>query len=130
MSRELRPDRRLVNNNFEGYKLDANNLNSLVKPLVTKVYNVKRDPNKFTYNYIKHQLMHNHLFYNQWDDSVYFIDENLNITLVSKEGKVSFNNIVQFYVFRWPIVRRIGFKRKNVTKGCPVFSLGTGNVQR
>ena len=86
MSRELRPAKRLINGNFEGYKLDPNGLKQISKPLVAKVHQVKRDPNKFTYNYIKQQLMHNNLFYNQWDDSVYFVDESYNITLVKNEN--------------------------------------------
>ena len=89
MSRELRPDRRLINNDFQGYKLDVNGLESYRKPLVTKVCRVERDPNKFTFNYVKQQLMHNHLFYNQWDDSIYFVDENFNITLVELAENVN-----------------------------------------
>ena len=98
MSRELRPAKRLVNSNFEGYKLDPNGLKQTSKPLVTKVHHVKRDPNKFTFNYIKQQLMHNNLFYNQWDDSVYFVDENYNVTLIEKRNV---SVVVKMIVISW-----------------------------
>jgi len=85
----LRPDRKLINNDFEGYKLNSNGLETFTKSLVTNITHMKQDANKFTYNYIRQQLMQNNLFYNQWTDLVYFVDENLNITAIELEKVIS-----------------------------------------
>ena len=87
---ELRVERNLLNNSFEGYKLNSNGLNITGKPLLTKVHNPEQDPNNFTFNYTRQQLMQNHLFYNQWNDSVYLVDENLNVVLLSSETVMFF----------------------------------------
>ena len=83
--RELRPKRSLINSDFEGYKLNTNGLKQTSKTLLSRVHQVKRDPNKFTFNYVKRQLIHNHLFYNQWSNDIFFVDENFNIILVKAE---------------------------------------------
>lgn len=97
MESELRPERILLNDTFEGYKLNPSGLETLSKALVTKVHNPQRDPSLFTYNYTKQQVMQNHLFYNKWNDSVYFVEENLNVAalILSEKGDVSSTTVLQ-----------------------------------
>ncbi|XP_066927339.1 nudC domain-containing protein 1-like [Clytia hemisphaerica] len=116
--RALRPKRSLINSDFEGYKLNTDGLKATSKPLLSKVYQVKRDPNKFTFNYVKRQLMHNHLFFNQWSNDIFFVDENLNIVLIQAE-KAEF----QYYT-----VAKLESHGEDLNSFSPTISFPTENL--
>ncbi|XP_045487658.1 nudC domain-containing protein 1 [Pieris rapae] len=85
---ELRPNRRLLDHEFEGYKL---NLNALPQHVLELTSNVDRlFPGEVQYSYVHAKLfaLHNHLIVDYWDHAFnfYYIDKNQQVRNTSFES--------------------------------------------
>eukprot|EP00058_Branchiostoma_floridae_P026828 XP_002612319.1 hypothetical protein BRAFLDRAFT_80065 [Branchiostoma floridae] len=71
----LKPDRALIDANFDGYKLSLEPLPQYTVSLSTGIHDVKLDEEEYTYQHIRAFGIHNHLALDQWNpDSVYYVD--------------------------------------------------------
>lgn len=81
---ELRPDRSLLNPDFNGYKLSLEKNPILKKEFETSVDRVL--PNSEQYSLLHARLfgLHNHIFTDQfYENTIYFVDKNWNIQKIS-----------------------------------------------
>ncbi|KAI8504358.1 NudC domain-containing protein 1 [Branchiostoma belcheri] len=71
----LKPDRALIDANFDGYKLSLDPLPQYAVNLDTGIDDVKLNEEEYTYQHIRAFGIHNHLTLDQWNpDSVYYVD--------------------------------------------------------
>ncbi|CAK1599273.1 unnamed protein product [Parnassius mnemosyne] len=86
---ELRPDRRLLNHEFEGYKLNLQALPQFTYDLSVPVDKVYPDEIQYSFVHAKLFALHNHLVLDNWDYSYayYYIDKKLQVR------KISFDSI-------------------------------------
>ena len=89
---DLKVNRQLINTLFNGYKL-ANEQLHTASVDVPAIDEGAKNSSHFSYAYSKATQLHNHLYKNPWDNSVYFIDQDLNIQRVT-HNKVNFFNFV------------------------------------
>ena len=89
---DLKVNRQLINTLFHGYKLASEQLHtaSVDVPAIDEGAN---NSSHFSYAYSKATQLHNHLYKKPWANSVYFIDQDLDIQRVT-HNKVKFLNFV------------------------------------
>ena len=93
----LRPDRSLLDPQFEGYKLSANPLNVSSTTLVSAVNDVTlRDEVLISFQHMRAFANLNHLVLDSWTeggktDAVYFVDENYDIQRAAVEVRITFS---------------------------------------
>uniref|UniRef100_A0A2A4JWX4 NudC domain-containing protein 1 n=1 Tax=Heliothis virescens TaxID=7102 RepID=A0A2A4JWX4_HELVI len=98
---ELRPNRRLLDHDFEGYKLNLQALPHFSHDLVTPVDRVYPDEVQYSFVHAKLFALHNHLVLDYWDYSLnyYYIDKEQKIRHVSFEStNQTFHNDVVYDV--------------------------------
>ncbi|CAG9770573.1 unnamed protein product [Ceutorhynchus assimilis] len=78
---ELKPDRLLMDSNFEGYKLSLEELESSHKNLETPVDKTHLNSSQYGLLHAKLFGLHNHLIGDKYDNysSVYYVDQQFNI---------------------------------------------------
>lgn len=91
---ELRPNRSLLNPNFEGYKLSLEKIPIYKHELESSIEKIL--PNNEQYSLLHARLfgLHNHLYYDHFntESNIYFIDNNwnvLNIVINNETGRLS-----------------------------------------
>lgn len=91
---DLRPNKSLLNNTFDGYKLAVDRLSVNSLPLISSVDRTSTNPNKFSYAYVRSHEMRNHLYLDTWSGCVYFVDSDRRI------NSVHFDEVCcSFYLF-------------------------------
>ena len=65
----FKPDRRLLNVNFEGYKLSESLLSHVSVELADEVQVAKLKDEDYSYQHMRAYSLHNHLAVNPYDDS-------------------------------------------------------------
>lgn len=65
----FKPDRRLLNVNFEGYKLSESLLSHVSAELAEEVQVAKLKDEDYSYQHMRAYSLHNHLAVNPYDDS-------------------------------------------------------------
>lgn len=85
---ELRPDRRLLDPEFEGYKLNLQELPHYSHELVAPVDRVYPDEVQYSFIHAKLFALHNHLVLDQWDYNFnyYYIDDKQQVRRVTFES--------------------------------------------
>lgn len=85
---ELRPNRRLLDHEFEGYKLNLQALPHYSLELVTPVDRILPDDAYYSFVHAKIFALHNHLILDHWDHatSFYYIDNKQQIKHVTFEN--------------------------------------------
>ncbi|KAG6457747.1 nudC domain-containing protein 1 [Manduca sexta] len=85
---ELRPNRRLLDHEFEGYKLNLHSLPHYSLELPAPVDKVYPDEVQYSFVHAKLFALHNHLVLDYWDHSYnyYYIDNKQQIRLVTFEN--------------------------------------------
>ncbi|XP_052232848.1 nudC domain-containing protein 1-like [Dreissena polymorpha] len=79
-SMELKPDRDLLNPNFEGYKLSLDKQPIYTSNLENVLYAVELQDDQFSYHHAKLLGNHNHLMVDPWvRDNVYLVDKLWNV---------------------------------------------------
>lgn len=83
---ELRPNRSLLDPNFNGYKLSLDKNPVWKRDLLISVDRVL--PNSDQYSYLHARLfgLHNHLFTDCYNDAVYFVDKNWGVQKVALDS--------------------------------------------
>jgi hypothetical protein len=77
---DLRPNRSLLNSDFDGYKLSLRQIPTVTEQLETPVDRLVPDINQYSLLHAKLYALHNHLIGESGDsESVYFIDKELNV---------------------------------------------------
>lgn len=91
---ELRPDRRLLDHDFEGYKLNLQALPHFSYELDSPVDRVYPDEGQYSFIHAKLFALHNHLILDYWDYSYkyYYIDKNQQVRRVTFENNRTFRN--------------------------------------
>ncbi|KAL0850645.1 hypothetical protein ABMA28_012398 [Loxostege sticticalis] len=97
---ELRPDRRLLNHDFEGYKLNLQALPHFSCGLPSPVNRVYPDEVQYSFIHAKLFALHNHLILDYWDYShkYYYIDKKWQVCRVSFETNHTFQNTVVYVI--------------------------------
>ncbi|CAG9120232.1 unnamed protein product [Plutella xylostella] len=82
---ELRPDRRFMDINFEGYKLNLNPLPHWVRTLSTPVDRVYPDEVQYSFVHAKLFALHNHLVPDLWDHgfTFYYVDSKQQVRRIA-----------------------------------------------
>lgn len=85
---DLRPDRQLLDHNFEGYKLNLQSLPHHSYDLESRVERLYPDEEQCSYPHAELFLLHNHLVLDFWDYSFnyYYIDNNRIVRHISFES--------------------------------------------
>lgn len=85
---ELRPNRRLLDHNFEGYKLNLQALPHYVHELASPVDRVFPDEVQYSFVHAKLFALHNHLILDHWDYSFsyFYIDSSQKVKHVTFEN--------------------------------------------
>ena len=78
--KDLRPNPRLLNHKFNGYKLAPTKLEDASLSLLNPVHEASHEGNQYSYLYTRCRGMHNHLYHDTYNSAVYFIDAQLNVT--------------------------------------------------
>ncbi|RVE48450.1 hypothetical protein evm_006886 [Chilo suppressalis] len=95
---DLRPNHRLLNHEFEGYKLSLQALPHFKYDLVSPVDRMFPDEVQFSFIHAKLFALHNHLILDYWDYSYnfYFIDNKQQVRQVTFENTTNTfdNNVV------------------------------------
>ncbi|XP_076272197.1 nudC domain-containing protein 1 isoform X2 [Rhynchophorus ferrugineus] len=78
---ELKPDRLLLDSNFDGYRLSLEEIRISRKELQAPVEKILLNSTQYSFLHAKLFGLHNHLFADRYDDfnSVYFVDKNRNV---------------------------------------------------
>ncbi|XP_073947827.1 nudC domain-containing protein 1 [Choristoneura fumiferana] len=86
---DLRPDRRLLDHEFEGYKLNLQALPHFSFELATRVDRVFPDEIQYSFIHAKLFALHNHLIPDQWDytHSYFYIDRKQQVRHLSFESE-------------------------------------------
>lgn len=98
---ELRPNRRLLDHDFQGYKLNLQALPHFSHELVAPVDRVYPDEVQYSFVHAKLFALHNHLILDYWDYSLnyYYIDKQQKVRHVSFEStNHTFHNDVVYDV--------------------------------
>lgn len=98
---ELRPNRRLLDHEFEGYKLNLQALPHYTHDLVSAVDKLYPDEVQFSFVHAKLFALHNHVVSDDWDYSYncYYIDKKQQVRLVTFEAtNHTFQNTVVYDV--------------------------------
>ncbi|KAJ0180851.1 hypothetical protein K1T71_002936 [Dendrolimus kikuchii] len=98
---ELRPDRRLLDHDFEGYKLNLQALPHYTHKLTAPVDRVYPDEIQYSFVHAKLFALHNHLVLDYWDYSFsyYYIDSKQQVRHVSFEStNHTFQNTIVYDV--------------------------------
>ncbi|CAG9783373.1 unnamed protein product [Diatraea saccharalis] len=98
---DLRPNRRLLDHDFEGYKLNLQALPHFKFDLVSPVDRLFPDEVQFSFIHAKLFALHNHLVMDYWDYSYnfYYIDKKQQVRQISFENTTnSFENNVVYDV--------------------------------
>ena len=73
----FKPNRALLNVNFDGYKLSQDAMICVNQPLGSAVKVVPLKEEQFSYQHVRTFITHNHLAKNPWEDrSVYWYGED------------------------------------------------------
>lgn len=95
---ELRPNRRLLDHDFEGYKLNLQALPHFSHDLLAPVDRVYPDEVQYSFVHAKLFALHNHLVLDYWDYSLnyYYIDKKQQVRHISFENtnQTFQNNVV------------------------------------
>lgn len=85
---ELRPNRRLLDHDFEGYKLNLQALPHFSHELLAPVDRVYPDETQYSFIHAKLFALHNHLVLDYWDYSLnyYYIDKKQQVRHVTFEN--------------------------------------------
>lgn len=85
---ELRPNRRLLDHDFEGYKLNLQALPHYTQELVSPVDRLYPDEVQYSFIHAKLFALHNHLVLDYWDYSFnyYYIDVRQQVRYVTFEN--------------------------------------------
>ena len=87
---ELRPNRALLNSNFDGYKLSLAQIPTVTKELKVPVDRLVPDINQYSLLHAKLYALHNHLVGESDDsESIYFIDKDLHVQKFTIEALTS-----------------------------------------
>lgn len=74
---EMRPDRSLLDPNFEGYKLSLESMSKLRQPLAQKPDRVVPSEDQYSFMHAHIFSMHNHLVPDPWEsNAAYYVDAN------------------------------------------------------
>lgn len=129
---ELRPNRRLLNHDFEGYKLNLQALPHFLCELTSPVDRVYPDEVQYSFIHAKLFALHNHLVLDYWDYSYsfYYIDKKQQVRQVTFENNVEFCNK---FVYEVPskVERKSGHFNLCLAFPSPttvVVSDGAGNI--
>ncbi|KAM3956588.1 nudC domain-containing protein 1 [Aphomia sociella] len=98
---EIRPDRRLLDHEFEGYKLNLQALPHYVHNLTSPADRVYPDEIQYSFIHAKLFALHNHLVLDHWDYSFnyYYIDKKQQVRHVTFDNiNRSFQNNVVYDV--------------------------------
>lgn len=98
---ELRPNRRLLDHEFEGYKLNLHALPHYIHELVSPVDKLYPDEVQYSFVHAKLFALHNHLVSDDWDYSYncYYIDNKQQVRRVTFEStNHTFQNMVVYDV--------------------------------
>lgn len=77
---ELRPNKKLLDANFSGYKLSLDSIPVYRHSVDDGVDRVLASDDQYSFLHVRVFLLHNHLFGDPWNDScVYFVDKSWNI---------------------------------------------------
>lgn len=112
---DLRPNKSLLNNTFDGYKLAVDRLSVNSLPLISSVDRTSTNPNKFSYAYVRSHEMRNHLYLDTWSGCVYFVDSDRRINSVHFDESGTHQTLYQ--VFTMPQQTDV----KNDSFGCSMF---------
>ncbi|KAL4713556.1 hypothetical protein ACJJTC_006144 [Scirpophaga incertulas] len=96
---DMRPDRRLLDHEFEGYKLNLQALPRFEYNLVSPVDRVYANDVQYSFVHAKLFALHNHLVLDHWDYSFnyYYIDKKQQvIRIIFDNTKNSFHNSVVY----------------------------------
>ncbi|XP_045504100.1 nudC domain-containing protein 1 [Colias croceus] len=85
---ELRPNRRLLDHEFEGYKLNLNALAQHSLELISPVDRLYPDEVQFSFVHAKLFALHNHLIIDHWDHAFnyYYIDNKQQVRNITFEN--------------------------------------------
>ncbi|XP_063374095.1 nudC domain-containing protein 1 [Cydia amplana] len=98
---DLRPDRRLLDHEFEGYKLNLQALPHYSHELTSRVDRVFPDDVQYSFIHAKLFALHNHLVADKWDytHSFYYIDKKQQVRHISFDNaNLTFQNTVVYDV--------------------------------
>ncbi|XP_063829832.1 nudC domain-containing protein 1 [Ostrinia nubilalis] len=127
---ELRPDRRLLDHEFEGYKLDLQALPHFSSSLPLPVDRVFPDDVQYSFIHAKLFALHNHLTLDYWDYSYkfYYINNKRQVCQQSFETDKTFRSAV-VYTIPSTVERKSGHFNlclSFVSQGLAVVSDGAG----
>lgn len=98
---ELRPNRRLLDHEFEGYKLNLQALPHYTHDLASPVDKLYPDEVQYSFVHAKLFALHNHLVSDDWDHSYncYYIDKKQQVRQITFEStNHTFQNMVVYDV--------------------------------
>ena len=94
----FKPDRRLLNVNFEGYKLSESLLSHVSTELTEEVQVAKLKDEDYSYQHMRAYSLHNHLAVNPHDDSsVYWYTSDGKI----QQGTYNVSWVAQLVIMCW-----------------------------
>lgn len=100
---ELRPNRSLLNADFDGYKLSLAEIPTATEQLKVPVDNLVPDVNQYSILHAKLFVLHNHLISGPEENTVYFIDKAWNIQKFTVDPIL--NGFISSIVWQIPLLR-------------------------
>ncbi|EEZ99920.1 NudC domain-containing protein 1-like Protein [Tribolium castaneum] len=110
---ELRPDRSLLNSDFDGYKLSLAEIPTISEQLKVPVDRLVPDVNQYSLLHAKLFALHNHLISENDNESVYFVDKELNVQKFSIESLT--HTFCKTTVWTLPLQRERSFGDYNIS---------------